>query len=44
MTHSTETSGTTDDSFLWLEDIYGDRQLEWVRAENALTEDALVTP
>lgn len=43
MTHSTETTAT-DDSFLWLEDIYGDRQLEWVRAENALTEDALVTP
>ncbi|MDN4609284.1 prolyl oligopeptidase family serine peptidase [Arthrobacter burdickii] len=44
MTHATDTTATTDDPFLWLEDIYGDRQLEWVRAENALTEDALVTP
>ncbi|BBE21579.1 prolyl oligopeptidase [Arthrobacter sp. MN05-02] len=44
MTHPTETTATTDDPFLWLEDIYGDRQLEWVRAQNALTEDALVTP
>lgn len=34
----------TDDPFLWLEDIYGERQLDWVRGENALTEDALVTP
>src|SRR5215217_393722 len=44
MTHATDTTATTDDPFLWLEDIYGDRQLEWVRAENALTEDTLVTP
>ncbi|MFJ6003543.1 prolyl oligopeptidase family protein [Arthrobacter sp. NPDC092385] len=44
MTHSTETTASTDDPFLWLEDIYGEKQLEWVRAENSLTEDALVTP
>ncbi|MEC5200544.1 prolyl oligopeptidase [Arthrobacter sp. PL16] len=43
MTHPMETTATTDDPFLWLEDIYGDRPLEWVRTENALTEDALVT-
>ncbi|MFC3298240.1 S9 family peptidase [Arthrobacter agilis] len=42
--HPTDTSSTTDDPFLWLEDIYGERQLDWVRAENALTEEALVTP
>ncbi len=44
MTHAPDTRETTDDPFLWLEDIYGDRQLDWVRAENALTEDALVSP
>ncbi|GAA3291334.1 prolyl oligopeptidase family protein [Arthrobacter citreus] len=30
-----------DDEFLWLEDIYGDQQLDWVRAENKVTEDLL---
>ncbi len=30
-----------DDEFLWLEDIYGDKQLDWVRAENKVTEDLL---
>jgi prolyl oligopeptidase len=44
MTHSAGTTATTDDPFLWLEDIYGEAQLQWVRTENALTEDALVTP
>ncbi|MHA7210696.1 prolyl oligopeptidase family serine peptidase [Arthrobacter sp. MDT1-65] len=44
MTHPTETTATTDDPFLWLEDIYAEKGLAWVRAENALTEDALVTP
>ncbi len=44
MTHSAGTTATTDDPFLWLEDIYGEPQLQWVRTENALTEDALVTP
>ncbi|MDN3905948.1 prolyl oligopeptidase family serine peptidase [Arthrobacter sp. YD2] len=29
------------DEFLWLEDIYGDRQLDWVRRENAVTEELL---
>ncbi|KAD3456087.1 prolyl oligopeptidase family serine peptidase [Arthrobacter yangruifuii] len=29
------------DEFLWLEDIYGDKQLDWVRSENAVTEDLL---
>ena len=31
----------TEDEFLWLEDIYGDRQLDWVRAQNAKTEALL---
>ncbi len=26
----------TDDPWLWLEDIYGDRSLDWVRARNAV--------
>jgi prolyl oligopeptidase len=30
-----------DDEFLWLEDIYGNKQLDWVRAENKVTEDLL---
>ena len=29
------------DEFLWLEDIYGDRQLDWVRSENTVTEELL---
>ncbi|MCQ1948234.1 prolyl oligopeptidase family protein [Arthrobacter sp. zg-Y1116] len=29
------------DEFLWLEDIYGDKQLDWVRSENAVTENLL---
>ncbi|WP_312178944.1 prolyl oligopeptidase family serine peptidase [Arthrobacter sp.] len=31
----------TADEFLWLEDIYGDRQLDWVRAQNSKTEALL---
>ncbi|MHA7293029.1 prolyl oligopeptidase family serine peptidase [Arthrobacter sp. HLT1-21] len=34
---------TPDDEFLWLEDIYSDSSLEWVRAENAVTERLLIT-
>ncbi|NOJ60516.1 prolyl oligopeptidase family serine peptidase [Arthrobacter sp. 260] len=34
---------TSDDEFIWLEDIYGDSPLDWVRAENAVTEQQLVT-
>jgi prolyl oligopeptidase len=30
-----------EDEFLWLEDIHGDRQLDWVRQENAVTEAML---
>ena len=30
-----------EDEFLWLEDIHGDRQLDWVRSRNARTEELL---
>jgi prolyl oligopeptidase len=30
-----------DDPFLWLEDVHGDKALEWVKAENARTEARL---
>lgn len=32
------------DENLWLEDIYGTEQLDWVRERNARTDDALVNP
>ncbi|MER1995019.1 MAG: prolyl oligopeptidase family serine peptidase [Arthrobacter sp.] len=38
---SAETPQDTQDEFLWLEDIYGDRQLNWVKAQNAETEALL---
>lgn len=38
---SAEIPQDTEDEFLWLEDIYGDRQLDWVRAQNAETEALL---
>lgn len=31
-------AATADDPFLWLEDIHGERALDWVRAQNAVTE------
>lgn len=31
-----------DDEFLWLEDIYGEKPLDWVREQNAVTEGKLV--
>ena len=33
---------TSDDEFLWLEDIYGEKPLEWVRSQNSVTEHVLV--
>ena len=36
-----ETPQDTEDEFLWLEDIYGDSQLNWVKAQNAQTEALL---
>ncbi|MCC3283209.1 prolyl oligopeptidase family serine peptidase [Arthrobacter caoxuetaonis] len=38
---SAATPQDTDDEFLWLEDIYGDKQLDWVRARNSETEELL---
>jgi prolyl oligopeptidase len=35
---------STDDEFLWLEDIHGERPLDWVRQQNARTEARLDTP
>ena len=40
-TASAETPQDSEDEFLWLEDIYGDRQLDWVRARNSETEALL---
>ena len=30
------------DDFIWLEDIYGEKPLEWVKGQNRRTEDKLV--
>ncbi|GER22846.1 putative peptidase [Zafaria cholistanensis] len=38
---STTPVGPADDPYLWLEDIRGERALDWVRARNAQTEDML---
>ena len=35
------TGHDAEDEFLWLEDIYGHRQLDWVRGENRATEQLL---
>jgi prolyl oligopeptidase len=32
---------TIDDKYLWLEDVTGDKALDWVRAENAVTQAKL---
>ncbi|CAA9274837.1 MAG: Prolyl endopeptidase [uncultured Arthrobacter sp.] len=42
--NSTPEQTTADDEFLWLEDIYGERPLEWVRSQNAVTEEMLIDP
>ena len=38
---SAEIPQDTEDEFLWLEDIYGHRQLDWARAQNSETEALL---
>ncbi|BBD80732.1 prolyl endopeptidase [Aerosticca soli] len=41
MSHASDRSASADDEhdpFLWLEDIHGDRALDWVKAQNARTE------
>jgi prolyl oligopeptidase len=35
------TVSATDDPYLWLEDVEGERALDWVRARNAVTQDKL---
>ena len=32
---------TSDDAYLWLEDVEADKSLDWVRARNAVSEDQL---
>lgn len=41
MTSSKTTAPEPHDDLLWLEDIHGERAMEWVRARNAETEGAL---
>lgn len=36
-----ETPASTDDPYQWLEDVEGERALDWVRAENAVTREKL---
>jgi prolyl oligopeptidase len=36
-------AATPDDPYLWLEDIRGERALDWVRAQNAITEKQFAT-
>lgn len=39
--HDTPAAGTaasSDDSYLWLEDIHGQRSMDWVKAQNAVTQ------
>ncbi|HUA81414.1 MAG TPA: S9 family peptidase, partial [Dyella sp.] len=31
-------TASTDDPYLWLEDIHGDRAMNWVNAQNAVTQ------
>ena len=37
----TEVAPAPTDENIWLEDIYGEEQLAWVREQNARTEDLL---
>lgn len=41
---TSQTAVSLDDENLWLEDIYGNEQLDWVRERNAQTEEKLITP
>jgi len=36
------TTATSDDPFLWLEDIHGDRSMDWVKHENAKTAERFI--
>jgi prolyl oligopeptidase len=37
-THAQETNAVTDDPHAWLEDVTGEKQLQWVRMQNAKAE------
>ena len=37
------TTPATDDPYLWLEDVTAPKSLDWVRARNALSQQALET-
>ena len=37
-THAEETTPVTDDTHAWLEDVTGEKQLQWVRTQNAKAE------
>ncbi|TAN01199.1 MAG: S9 family peptidase, partial [Rhodanobacteraceae bacterium] len=36
------TSATPDDQYLWLEDIHGTKSMDWVHAQNAVTQKAFM--
>src|SRR6476659_4666357 len=38
------TQDTGNDSFIWLEEIYGDKPLEWVAEQNGRTRQMLQSP
>jgi prolyl oligopeptidase len=35
---ATGSTAASDDPYLWLEDIHGDRSMDWVKAQNAITQ------
>jgi len=39
-----KTSPAPEDRFLWLEDVTGEKSLDWARARNAESAKVLVTP
>ena len=41
--HAEEPAKVTDDQYAWMEEVTGDKPLEWVRAQNAKTEAEITT-
>ena len=41
--HAEEPAKVTDDQYAWLEEVTGDKPLEWVKAQNARTEAEITT-
>ena len=41
--HAEEPAKVTDDNYVWLEEVTGDKPLEWVKAQNARTEAEITT-